>query len=95
MAQPHATLTLDKRKDCSQCGVVKVDRKGRIQDFIEKPAPGGIRSPWVNSGIMILDKRCSRRYRQTGSVILAGMSFLSGSMAVWLCMVGECPRAPI
>jgi NDP-sugar pyrophosphorylase family protein len=54
--KPHATLTLDKRKDSSQCGVVNVDREGRIQDFIEKPPPGGIRSPWVNSGIMILDK---------------------------------------
>ncbi|MFH1026455.1 MAG: nucleotidyltransferase family protein [Pseudomonadota bacterium] len=53
---PHATLTLDKREDSAQCGVAEIDRNGRIQDFIEKPPPGGSRSPWVNSGIMILDR---------------------------------------
>ena len=53
---PHATLALDRREDSSQCGVAEIDRKGRIQDFIEKPPPGGSRSPWVNSGIMILDR---------------------------------------
>jgi mannose-1-phosphate guanylyltransferase len=52
---PHATLALDRREDSAQCGVVEIDENGRIQDFIEKPPPGDSRSPWVNSGIMILD----------------------------------------
>jgi mannose-1-phosphate guanylyltransferase len=53
---PHATLALDRRKDSAQCGVVEIGRDGRIKDFIEKPPPESIRSPWVNSGIMILDR---------------------------------------
>jgi mannose-1-phosphate guanylyltransferase len=53
---PHATLVLDRREDCAQCGVVEIDKNGRIQDFKEKPPSGGSRSPWVNSGIMILDR---------------------------------------
>jgi NDP-sugar pyrophosphorylase family protein len=53
---PHATLVLDRREDSAQCGVAEIDRNGRILDFIEKPPPGGSRSPWVNSGIMILDR---------------------------------------
>lgn len=53
---PHATLTLDRREDNDQCGIVDIDRNGRIKDFIEKPPHGGNRSPWVNSGIMILDR---------------------------------------
>lgn len=53
---PHATLALDRREDSAQCGVVEIDRDGRIQDFIEKPPSESIRSPWVNSGIIILDR---------------------------------------
>jgi len=53
---PHATLALDRREDSAQCGIVEIDGDGRINDFIEKPSSGGGRSPWVNSGIMILDK---------------------------------------
>lgn len=53
---PHATLVLDRRKDSAQCGVVEIDGRGRIRDFVEKPPSGSSCSPWVNSGIMILDR---------------------------------------
>jgi len=53
---PHATLALDRRKDRAQCGIVEINRNGRIQNFVEKPHSGGNCSPWVNSGIIILDK---------------------------------------
>ena len=53
---PHATLTLDRRPDSAACGVVALDEQSRITSFVEKPAPGTIHSPWVNSGIMVLDR---------------------------------------
>lgn len=53
---PHVTLTLDQRPDAAQCGVVELDAAGRVTRFVEKPKPEEIRSPWVNSGIMLLDR---------------------------------------
>jgi NDP-sugar pyrophosphorylase family protein len=52
----HATLALDQRPDGAQVGVVELDADRRIHRFIEKPRPGEIRSPWVNSGVMVLDR---------------------------------------
>jgi NDP-sugar pyrophosphorylase family protein len=52
----HATLALDRRPDASQGGVVELDADHRIRRFIEKPRPGEIQSPWVNSGVMMLDR---------------------------------------
>ena len=54
--EPHATLTLDRRPDAAACGVVELDANDRILGFVEKPRPEEIRSPWVNSGIMVLDR---------------------------------------
>jgi len=54
--KPHATLALDQRPDFLQCGIVELEKQGQIRAFIEKPQAGDVRSPWVNSGIMVLDK---------------------------------------
>ena len=54
--EPHVTLTLDRRPDAAQCGVVELDAAERVTRFVEKPKPEEIRSPWVNSGIMVLDR---------------------------------------
>jgi len=54
--QPHATLALDRRPDAAQCGSVGLDADDRICGFVEKPRPEEIRSPWVNSGVMVLDQ---------------------------------------
>jgi len=53
---PHATLALDRRSDFLQCGIVELDEQGHVIAFIEKPQAGDVRSPWVNSGIMVLDR---------------------------------------
>lgn len=53
---PHATLALDQRPDAAQAGVVEMDAANRISRFVEKPRPGQISSPWVNSGVMVLDR---------------------------------------
>ncbi|MEI6168067.1 MAG: nucleotidyltransferase family protein [bacterium] len=53
---PHTTLTLDQRPDAEQCGVVALDDNQRVTRFLEKPKKEEIQSPWVNSGIMVLDR---------------------------------------
>jgi NDP-sugar pyrophosphorylase family protein len=58
---PHATLALDQRPDAAQAGVVELDEADRISRFVEKPAPGEISSPWVNSGVMVLDRALLER----------------------------------
>jgi NDP-sugar pyrophosphorylase family protein len=52
----HATLAVDRRPDVAQGGVVVLDADNRIRRFVEKPRPGEIRSSWVNSGVMVLDR---------------------------------------
>jgi NDP-sugar pyrophosphorylase family protein len=52
----HATLAVDRRADVTQVGVVELDADNRIRRFVEKPRPGESRSPWVNSGVMVLDR---------------------------------------
>lgn len=54
--KPHATLTLDQRSDYSQCGIVELGESGQVKAFIEKPKATDVRSPWVNSGIMVIDR---------------------------------------
>lgn len=53
---PHATLALDQRSDFLQCGIAELDEQGQVRAFIEKPKGGDVRAPWVNSGIMVLDR---------------------------------------
>lgn len=71
----HATLALDQRPDAAQGGVVELDADHRIRRFVEKPRPGEIRSPWVNSGVMVLDRALlaripSERFSDFGREIL-------------------------
>jgi NDP-sugar pyrophosphorylase family protein len=55
-AGPHATLVVDRRPGAADVGFVEFAADGRIRHFVEKPRPEDVRSPWVNSGIMILDR---------------------------------------
>lgn len=55
-ADAHATLAVDRRADAAQGGVAELDAERRIRRFVEKPRLGDIRSPWVNSGVMVLDR---------------------------------------
>jgi len=51
-----ATLLLHQRERSNS--VVSMDKEGRIIGFLERPtqeARGGVKSPWVNSGICICD----------------------------------------
>lgn len=46
------TLALFHREDVQASGVASLGRDGRIETFVEKPAPGMEVSHWVNAGIL-------------------------------------------
>jgi mannose-1-phosphate guanylyltransferase len=50
-----ATLGLFPVEDPSSYGVVVTDDEGRVQDFVEKPAPGSAPSNHINAGMYMLE----------------------------------------
>lgn len=50
-----ATLGLYPVEDPSSYGVVVTDEEGRVQEFVEKPAPGTAPSNHINAGIYMLE----------------------------------------
>ena len=73
----HATLAVDRRADVTQGGVVELDADSRIRGSSRSPAPGEIRSPWVNSGVMVLDRALlaripAGRFSDFGREVLPG-----------------------
>jgi mannose-1-phosphate guanylyltransferase/phosphomannomutase len=52
-----ATLALYEVEDPSRCGIVELERDGRISRFVEKPAPDTNPSRLANAGIYVLDPR--------------------------------------
>lgn len=51
----EATMALTSVEDPTQFGIVGVDNKGRIERFLEKPAPEQVFSNLINAGIYILE----------------------------------------
>jgi len=52
-----ATIALTKVDDPSAFGVVEIDVDGRVQRFVEKPAPGETSSHTINAGAYIFEKK--------------------------------------
>lgn len=50
-----ATLGLYPVEDPSSYGVVVTDEEGRVQEFLEKPAPGAAHSNHINAGMYLLE----------------------------------------
>ena len=50
-----ATIALHHRDDVTHSGIVGLEGDGRINRFLEKPAPDQVFSHWVNAGIYILE----------------------------------------
>lgn len=50
-----ATIALTRVEDPSRYGVVPLDGDGRVQAFIEKPAPGTAPTHWINAGTYVLE----------------------------------------
>ncbi|HLU43186.1 MAG TPA: NDP-sugar synthase [Microthrixaceae bacterium] len=51
----EATIALTPVEDPSRYGVVPIDEHGRVEAFIEKPAPGTAPSNWINAGTYVLE----------------------------------------
>jgi NDP-sugar pyrophosphorylase family protein len=51
----EATIALTRVDDPSRYGVVAVDEEGRVQAFVEKPAPGTAPSDLINAGTYVLE----------------------------------------
>ena len=49
------TISLTQVEDPSAFGVVETDDRGRVQRFLEKPAPGVTASNWINAGIYLVE----------------------------------------
>jgi mannose-1-phosphate guanylyltransferase len=54
-AGAEGTLHLRSVDDPSAFGVVATDDRGRITQFVEKPAPGTEPSNWINAGCYVLE----------------------------------------
>jgi mannose-1-phosphate guanylyltransferase len=54
-SQARATLHLTPVEDPSAYGVVVVDSAGRVQRFVEKPAPGTAPSRMINAGTYVFE----------------------------------------
>ena len=52
----RATLALHRRADPLQSGIVGLDEDDRIVRFLEKPRPEEVFSPWVSTGIFVLER---------------------------------------
>jgi NDP-sugar pyrophosphorylase family protein len=51
----RATMVLYHVTNPTECGIVRLDRRGRVVEFVEKPAANDIFSDLANSGILILE----------------------------------------
>ena len=50
-----ATVALARVEDPSAFGVVVVDERGRVEAFVEKPAPGSVPSDMINAGTYVIE----------------------------------------
>lgn len=63
---PTATLALARVADPSAYGVVVTDGDGRVERFVEKPAPGSAPADTVNAGLYVLDPCVFERFPGQG-----------------------------
>jgi mannose-1-phosphate guanylyltransferase len=90
----EATIALTPVEDPSRYGVVATDDAGRVEAFIEKPAPGTATSNWINAGTYVLDPsflsriepgvRTSIERDVFPAVAATGQLFAVSSEAYWI-----------
>ncbi len=90
----EATIALTPVEDPSRFGVVPIDDDGRVEAFIEKPAPGTAPSNWINAGTYVLepsvlhgvdpDRRVSIERETFPSLVERGQLFAVHSDAYWI-----------
>lgn len=52
----EVTIALYRRPDATQSGIVDLGDGDRVTRFLEKPAPDEIFTPWVNAGILVVER---------------------------------------
>ncbi|MGQ0519832.1 MAG: sugar phosphate nucleotidyltransferase [Actinomycetota bacterium] len=87
------TIALTPVPDPSSFGVVPVDGSGRVQAFIEKPAPGQAPTNMVNAGFYVLepevldriadDRRVNIEREVFPALVAEGALFAAGSSSYW------------
>jgi len=89
----EATIALTRVEDPSRYGVVAVDEQGRVDAFVEKPAPGTAPSDLINAGTYVLEPSVLDRIPPGRSSIERlvfpaiagdGRLFASSSPAYWI-----------
>ncbi|MBS1838415.1 MAG: NDP-sugar synthase, partial [Actinobacteria bacterium] len=88
------TIALTRVEDPSRYGVVPLDEHGRVQAFIEKPAPGAAPTHWINAGTYVLEPevldlvplgaRCSIEREVFPALVERGQLFGLESSAYWI-----------
>lgn len=71
----EGTITLTEVDDPSRYGVVPLDDEGRVEAFIEKPAPGEAPTSWINAGIYVLEPSVLGRIAPEGKVSIERATF--------------------
>jgi mannose-1-phosphate guanylyltransferase len=71
----EATLHLIGVEDPSAFGVVALDRHGRVERFVEKPAPGTAPSNLINAGTYVLEPSVVRRIEPGVKVSIERVTF--------------------
>jgi NDP-sugar pyrophosphorylase family protein len=89
----EATIALTKVEDPSRYGVVAVDQEGRVEAFVEKPAPGTAPSDLINAGTYVLEPavldripegRSSIERLVFPSMVASGTLFATASSEYWI-----------
>jgi len=90
----EATIALTPVDDPSRFGVVTTDTKGRVTDFLEKPAPGEAPTNLINAGTYVVEPSVLSRIKPDGKVSVErevfpamateGKLFALASHAYWL-----------
>ncbi len=74
-AGAEGTIALTRVDDPSRYGVVPIDTEGRVEAFVEKPAPGTAPSHWINAGTYVLEPSVLDRIPAGGKVSIERSTF--------------------
>jgi mannose-1-phosphate guanylyltransferase len=90
----EGTIALTPVDDPSRYGVVPTDEAGRVEAFVEKPAPGTAPTNWINAGTYVLEpsvldridegRRVSIERETFPSVVADRALFAMASDAYWV-----------
>lgn len=64
--QPHVTLSLCRRPNPWDCGIVGVNGDNRVTKFVEKPRKEDVFSDLVNAGVLVMDRQLLDFVQETG-----------------------------